>query len=80
MKKVLIVYFTLKGHTEQLAYCIADGVKTAGAEAEIKEISEIETKVKTQEESVKEKEAKINEIQKRQEEFRAFIKELNFEV
>ncbi len=41
MKKVLIAYLSLKGHTEQLAEYIAEGVRMAGAEADVKKISEI---------------------------------------
>ncbi len=41
MKKVLIAYLSLKGHTEQLAEYIAEGVRIAGAEAELKKISGI---------------------------------------
>ncbi len=41
MKKVLIAYFSLKGHTEQLADYIAEGVRMAGATADVKKISEI---------------------------------------
>jgi flavodoxin len=41
MKKILIAYFSLKGHTEQLADYIAEGVRMAGAEADVKKISQI---------------------------------------
>ncbi len=41
MKKVLIAYFSLKGHTEQIADYIAEGIRMAGADAEVKKISGI---------------------------------------
>ncbi len=41
MGKVLIAYFSLKGHTEKLAEYIAEGVRIAGCEVDVKKISEI---------------------------------------
>ena len=41
MGKVLIVYLSLKGHTEKLAEYIAEGVRIAGHEAVLKKVSEI---------------------------------------
>ncbi len=41
MKKVLVAYLSLKGHTEQLAEYISEGVRMAGADAVVKKISEI---------------------------------------
>ena len=43
MKKVLIVYLSVKGHTEQLADYIAEGVRINGNEAVLKKVSEIKT-------------------------------------
>lgn len=41
MKKILVAYFSLKGHTEQLADYIAEGIRMAGAEADVKKITQI---------------------------------------
>ena len=41
MGKVLVAYLSLKGHTEKLAEYIAEGVRIAGCEADLKKISEI---------------------------------------
>ena len=41
MGKVLIAYLSLKGHTEKIAEYIAEGVRIAGCEADVKKISEI---------------------------------------
>ncbi len=43
MKKVLVAYLSLAGHTQTLAEYIAEGVRMAGCEAEVKKISEIKT-------------------------------------
>ncbi len=43
MKKVLIVYLSVKGHTEQVAEYIAEGVRINGNEAVLKKVSEIKT-------------------------------------
>lgn len=42
MKKVLIIYFTASGKTETMAQFIAEGVRFSGAEAEVKNMVEIE--------------------------------------
>jgi flavodoxin len=36
MKNVLVVYLSMAGHTEQLAEYIAEGIRIAGCEAEVK--------------------------------------------
>jgi flavorubredoxin len=41
MKKVLIVYFSVGGATEAMARYIAEGVRIAGHEAEVRKVSEI---------------------------------------
>jgi flavorubredoxin len=41
MRNVLIVYLSLAGHTQTLAEYIAEGVRIAGCDAEVKRISEI---------------------------------------
>jgi len=41
MKKVLIAYYSRTGNTEQMAQYIAEGVRIAGCEAELKKISAI---------------------------------------
>ena len=41
MKKTLIVYYSRTGKTEQMAEHIAEGIRVAGAEAELKKVSEI---------------------------------------
>jgi len=41
MKNVLVVYLSMAGHTEQLAEYIAEGIRIAGCEAEVKKISKI---------------------------------------
>jgi flavorubredoxin len=43
MKNVLVVYLSIAGHTEQLAEYIAEGIRIAGCEAEVKKISEIKS-------------------------------------
>ncbi len=41
MKKVLIVYFSLTGKTEQMAQYIAEGIRFSGQEAVVKKTSDI---------------------------------------
>ncbi len=41
MGKVLIVYLSLKGHTEKLAEYIAEGVRIGGCEADVKKVNDI---------------------------------------
>jgi flavodoxin len=43
MKKVLIAYLSHSGNTEKMAQSVAEGVRIAGHEAELKQISEIRT-------------------------------------
>jgi flavodoxin len=43
MKKVIIVYFSLTGKTEEMAEYIAEGVRFSGQQAVIRKISEIKT-------------------------------------
>ncbi len=41
MKKVLIVYFSKTGTTETMAQYIAEGVRIAGREADVKKVSDV---------------------------------------
>jgi len=41
MSKILIVYFSRTGTTEKMANYIAEGVRFAGADAELKKVSQI---------------------------------------
>ncbi len=41
MAKILVVYFSRTGTTEKMARYIAEGVRFAGAEAELKKVSEV---------------------------------------
>jgi flavodoxin len=43
MKKVLIAYLSHSGNTENMAQYVAEGVRIAGCDAEVKQISEIKT-------------------------------------
>jgi flavodoxin len=43
MKKVLIAYFSLAGHTENMAQYVSEGVRFSGVEAIMKKISEIKS-------------------------------------
>ena len=43
MKKVLIVYFSLTGKTEQMAQYIAEGIRFGGQEAVVKKTSDIKS-------------------------------------
>lgn len=48
MKKVLIAYYSRTGNTKQMAEYIAEGVRIAGHEAELKEISAIKSEKEIQ--------------------------------
>ena len=41
MTKVLILYYSAYGHMERMAQAIAEGVRDAGAEADIKRVPEL---------------------------------------
>jgi NAD(P)H dehydrogenase (quinone) len=41
MTKVLVLYYSSWGHMEQMSYAAAEGVKQAGAEAEVKRVPEL---------------------------------------
>jgi len=41
MKNVLVAYLSIAGHTQTLAEYIAEGIRIAGCDAEVKKISEI---------------------------------------
>lgn len=41
MTKILVVYYSTYGHTEQMAEAIAEGVRAAGAEAVVKRVAEL---------------------------------------
>jgi flavodoxin len=43
MKKVLIAYFSLSGHTEKMAQFISEGIRFSGNEAVMKKISEFKS-------------------------------------
>lgn len=43
MKQVLVAYLSIAGHTQTLAEYIAEGIRIAGCEAEVKKISEIKS-------------------------------------
>lgn len=43
MKKVLIAYFSLSGHTEKMAQYISEGIRFSGNEAITKKISEVKS-------------------------------------
>jgi flavodoxin len=43
MKKVLVAYVSLTGHTKKMAEYIAEGVRFAGLEAVVKQTSELKT-------------------------------------
>jgi len=42
MTKVLVVYDSLTGNTEQMAKAVGEGVKNAGIEVEIKKVTRVE--------------------------------------
>ncbi len=41
MKKVLIAYFSLSGHTQQMADYVAEGVRISGQEVKVKKVAEV---------------------------------------
>lgn len=41
MTKVLVLYYSAYGHIEQMAYAVAEGAKSAGAEAVVKRVPEL---------------------------------------
>jgi NAD(P)H dehydrogenase (quinone) len=41
MTKVLVLYYSSFGHMEQMAYAAAEGARAAGAEADVKRVSEL---------------------------------------
>lgn len=41
MAKVLVLYYSTYGHTEQLAQAVADGARSAGAEVTLKRVPEL---------------------------------------
>ena len=48
MKRVLIAYYSLKKHTEQMAKYVAEGVRIGGCDAELKSISQLKNKKEVQ--------------------------------
>jgi flavodoxin len=45
MKNALIVYYSRTGNTEQMARYIAEGIRIAGHEAELKSVSEVKSEL-----------------------------------
>jgi NAD(P)H dehydrogenase (quinone) len=41
MTKVLVLYYSSYGHIEQMAYAVAEGAKSAGAEVDVKRVPEL---------------------------------------
>ncbi|MBZ7921596.1 NAD(P)H:quinone oxidoreductase [Ensifer adhaerens] len=41
MAKVLVLYYSAYGHVETMAYAVAEGAKTAGAEVDVKRVPEL---------------------------------------
>lgn len=41
MTKVLVLYYSSYGHIEQMAYAVAEGVKSTGAEVDVKRVPEL---------------------------------------
>lgn len=41
MAKVLVLYYSAYGHIETMAYAVAEGVKAAGAEVDVKRVPEL---------------------------------------
>jgi len=41
MTKVLVLYYSAYGHIEQMAYAVAEGAKSAGAEVDVKRVPEL---------------------------------------
>lgn len=44
MSKIIMVYASMSGNTEEIAQAVADGVREEGAEVEIKEVTEVTAK------------------------------------
>jgi len=44
MSKIMMVYASMSGNTEEIAQAIAEGVQEGGAEVEIKEVTEVTAK------------------------------------
>lgn len=41
MTKVLVLYYSAYGHIEQMAYAVAEGAKSAGAQVDVKRVPEL---------------------------------------
>ena len=41
MAKVLVLYYSAYGHIETMAYAVAEGAKSAGAEVTVKRVPEL---------------------------------------
>lgn len=41
MAKVLVLYYSAYGHIEQMAYAVAEGARSAGAEVDVKRVPEL---------------------------------------
>ncbi|MCK3777569.1 NAD(P)H:quinone oxidoreductase [Ensifer sesbaniae] len=41
MAKVLVLYYSAYGHVEKMAYAVAEGAKSAGAEVDVKRVPEL---------------------------------------
>lgn len=41
MTKVLVLYYSSYGHVEQMAYAVAEGARSAGAEVDVKRVPEL---------------------------------------
>jgi NAD(P)H dehydrogenase (quinone) len=41
MAKVLVLYYSAYGHIEQMAYAVAEGAKSAGADVVVKRVPEL---------------------------------------
>jgi NAD(P)H dehydrogenase (quinone) len=41
MTKVLVLYYSAYGHIEQMAYAVAEGAKSAGADVDVKRVPEL---------------------------------------
>ena len=48
MTKVLILYYSAYGHMERMAQAVAEGVRDAGVEADIKRVPELSTLKRSQ--------------------------------
>src|SRR3569623_3277629 len=53
MSKILVLYYSLYGHIEVMSNAVAEGVRSAGAEAVIKRVPEIIPEAKAKEAGVK---------------------------